>query len=206
MTKLVTASASATSAADAVRVLLPWANGEALHPAEVRGRIMRFLTTPIEEGDLVVGLTADEGERLAAGVISDARLRRLHQEFQELLADASATQSRKWPKKLWRFPTLSYGRVIVTHDRKDVFVNWISGELRDLLLYTTWHLLTKAKPVALARCSAPAPGDWSKTCGNWLVKQGGRRGPSATRCSATCRQRVNRKKKADDVKANRRRA
>jgi hypothetical protein len=188
--KFVTASQTAVDALDA---LLPWANGEPLNAVEVRGRIMRFLSAPIGDDDLLLGLSAADGERLATGRISDSELAGLQRDLRELIVDVLETRARKSLTRLWHWPSLGYGRVIVSRDRKKVTVTWVSGGLRDLLLYTVWHLLTRPDALAVARCEAPAAGNWKQTCGKWFVKRGGRRGPSRKHCSDACRQRVFRK-------------
>jgi hypothetical protein len=189
MPKFVTAAA----APEALGALLPWVNGEQLHPTEIQGRIVRFLSTPIAGSDLLLGLGADDGYRLAAGRVPAAQLRQLRRDLRDLLADVAEARARPWPKRLWRWPTLGYARVVVTRRRRPVAVTWLSGGLRDLLLYAVWYLLTGLDALTLGHCPAPAAGNWSRRCDNWFIVSGGRRGPRGKYCAQKCRVRAHRK-------------
>jgi hypothetical protein len=69
----------------------------------------------------------------------------------------------------------------------------VAGELRDTLIYSVMRTLTEPGAVALARCPAPAPNDWSRRCDRWFIATGKRRGRPAKHCSNDCRQRTFRK-------------
>jgi hypothetical protein len=62
----------------------------------------------------------------------------------------------------------------------------VDGALRDLVPFLVAHLLTAPRMVALMRCPAPAPRNWSERCGRFFIRAR-RRGRPPDYCSTACR-------------------
>ena len=195
-----------------LEALLPWLNGDAIGRSEVVACVLRLLTSAMfdtpEAGDLL------GWHNLTGRAVSDRQLASLRKELLRVLdeteepGDRAASvrglpslrfgihRARARPVKL---PTEAARRAAVKGG--GAFRVTVIGTLRDIVLYAFLRTLTDPGAVYLARCPAPAPGDWSKACGKWLVARGGkRRGRSREFCSDRCRVRAHRVKEANTTK------
>jgi hypothetical protein len=76
----------------------------------------------------------------------------------------------------------------------------VAGDIRDVVIYEVWRILTDPGIVTLARCPAPRAGNWRQRCGHWFITRGERRGRSREYCSDKCRQRLWKKIDAEKAK------
>ena len=190
-------------------LLLPWINGESLRDADIRERLFSFLEPAAgvfaadvdERGRIRTALPTVNAElfgkqyaRPKVQPISAARLERLRNELRELLnGDVRLRQ-------------LTSLRFALFKDRQNgAYVVGVDGRLCDLVVYQVMRLLTVPSSVVLAQCQAPAPGDWKKRCGNWLVTGGDRRGRRRLYCSGACRVRAFAKAENENLRDARRR-
>jgi len=199
--------ANATTAPDRLGLLLPWLNGHQLSKRDILSRVMQFASSPV--GGELVGFQAVQAEQMAAGRISHQQLARIRRDLLALLEDVAAPKAgrtRRWPSRLWRLSSLRFtaassGRdpqklsTLKSQERRDylgagAYLMWVSGRLRDVLVYTVMRTLTEPGAVALARCPAPSLDDRSRPCGSWLIAIGARRGRPGTYCSDACRVRT----------------
>jgi len=199
--------ATATTAPDRLGLLLPWLNGDRLSKREILSRVTQFVSSPV--GGELIGFQAVQAEQMAAGGISDLQLARIRRDLLTLLEDVAAPKAgrtRRWPSRLWRLSSLRF--TAASSGRKDVklsalntqerraylgpgaYLMWVSGRLRDVLVYTMMRTLTEPGAVSLARCPAPSLNDRSRPCGGWLIAIGARRGRPGTYCSDACRVRT----------------
>jgi hypothetical protein len=85
---------------------------------------------------------------------------------------------------------------------------WVDGGLRDVLLFTLLHLLTTSGAGIVARCPAPAEGDWSRKCGRWFLaaREGPGRPPEYCSPRCTGRERDKERHRADVLRQKAKRA
>lgn len=83
------------------------------------------------------------------------------------------------------------------YEAPGAFVMVVSGGIHDLMMFLVLHLLT-AEGMAgmLARCPAPRPREWEKTCENWLLRTG--HGRKSEYCSDACKTRAHAKRKKEE--------
>lgn len=199
--------ATATTAPDRLGLLLPWLNGDRLSKQDILSRVMQFTASPI--GGELVGFHAVHAEQMATGRISHQHLARIRRDLLAMLEDVAAPKAGRahpWPSRLWRLPSLKFtaasrGRqaaklsTLKSKERRDylgagAYRMWVSGRLRDVLVYSAMRTLTEPGAITLARCPAPSLDDRSRPCGGWLIAIGARRGRPGTYCSNACRVRT----------------
>jgi hypothetical protein len=61
-----------------------------------------------------------------------------------------------------------------------------ASRLRDLVPFLVLHLLAMPGAIGVARCSAPAPNDWTQRCGRLFIIATGRKGRPREYCSREC--------------------
>jgi hypothetical protein len=182
------------TAPERLQLLLPWINGDGLATALVRERLWRFLephTGAYGSGLEARGYTRTLRPSINSELFGRDSKRRLN--LSRLRQDLRALMNGTLDH---RFPSL---RFAVQHwpSGSGQYVVAVDGRVRDVVLYQVMRLLTAPGMVVLARCPAPAPNDWSRTCGNWLVTRGRHRGRPSTYCSMKCRVRFKRKADAE---------
>lgn len=190
-----------------LELLLPWFNGDVDEPGEALDRFLAL--TMAAWGDVadgvLLGVEVEPGGRLTARQWANLR---------QVLVDVLETTAEPLVGRtppLHALPSLRFGVSRIrerpaklprgARERRAVegpgaFRRTVSGRLRDVVRYAFERTLTEPGTVHLARCPAPAPRDWSRTCGRWFLK-GGRRGPAARYCSERCRVRAWRVKDSD---------
>ena len=199
---------SVMAAPKRLQLLLPWLNGDHGSPGM---KLNWFLAESVQAwGDSTqFSHSDDRGFGFAQAELDD--LRRV---LLEILDMAEQTgEGRPWR----RLESLEFG-VIRQREKPAKLPRGASerrealkpgafglagfGNLLDILVYAFMRTLTEPGTVLLSRCPAPAPGDWSRICGRYLIS-GGRVGRPQEYCSDACRVRTNRRNEAE---ANKRRS
>lgn len=190
--------------AERLELLLPWLNGDVDDPGKALGVFLgEYVAAGREPPGGPTEILGNPG-----GDLTRRQLDELRGELLQLLettepgADLDPWHSlsslefawtRQWERPA-RLPKAVAERRAV--EGPGAFSLSVFGDLPDVVLYAFGRTLTEAGAVHLSRCPAPAPRDWSSTCGRWFVK-GGRRGPAARYCSERCRVRAWRVKDSD---------
>lgn len=196
----------ATTAPERFELLLPWLNGDALPHGDVVVRVVRF----IAESGLI-------GPRPSANAFSETALVGLRRRLLKMLTGTvpgRGERQRQPFETTWALPSLRFEvvrnggasaklSVLTAAERRahlgpSRYQMVVLGELRDVLIYAVMRTLTEAGAVALARCPAPAPHDWSARCDRWFIVTGQRRGRPADYCSTNCRVRNFKKAAAEN--------
>jgi len=199
--------------------LLPWIEGEPLSRQEVDAKIFGFLGSTFavwaKDPSAELADTVPEPE-----VLTDRQLEVLRRKLRSLLEEANEPsedyapalepEPSLEPKTMHSLRSLRFGVVREearpnklpknARERKRIlgpgaFKLVLSGKLGDLMVYALMRTLTEPGAVTLGRCPAPAPNDWSRRCGRFVIS-GKRRGRPAQYCSDACRIRSFREKDA----------
>lgn len=196
------------SAPARLNLLLPWLNGEAFSADEVRRLVMSFVleTRRAWQARPDCPLLGASVEAVAGVPYWQAsRTENLRATLAEVLDGASPATRR--PATWRQLPSLRWDVIRVGSDqppwkvsrlsRRDrrahfapgTYRQLLAGEPADLVVYCLVRTLTEEGAVALARCPAPAPRDWSRRCERWFCVTGGGRGRPREYCSLKCRKR-----------------
>jgi hypothetical protein len=196
-----------TTAAERLQTLLPWVNGDSSDAREPLAAFLKSFDGSASSGHLRALYEAGQDE-LQTGAVSLDALRR---DVEEVLMSGFPPEpgySYVWGSRTRSLPSLRFGVWLNPHARKlpakarhwwrtepGAFIRTVDGKLRDLAPYLVMHLMTMRGMVTLARCPAPAAGDWMKRCGRFLVS--GATGRPRTFCRDACKVRADSKKRRD---------
>lgn len=187
------------TAPERIELLLPWLNRDEDDPGDAIGRFLdEFVAARQTETLGYDGRTAALTKRQA---------NQLRRELRHIL-DLAEHVDLGYP---WHSQSALKFTVLRQRDRPDrmpkaaaerqavegsgAFRLQVHGPLPDIVLYAFVQTLLEPGMVQLARCMAPAPGDWSETCGRYLVT-GKRPGRPRIYCSRACRVRAWREKES----------
>jgi hypothetical protein len=169
----------------ALAQLLPWVNGAAA-PKQARPAIAAFLRAFDGGADSShLRVMYDAGQDELAGADLDA----IRKHVVALLRSGFPPEPGMpavWGSRLAAMPSLTFGvkraapesrgikgRVRDTWSKQPgAFTVLLDGELLDLLRYLLLHVLAMPGTVNLTRCPAPAPGNWQKRCGKFVLSTG----------------------------------
>lgn len=187
------------TAPERLRLLLPWLNGDA---CAAGGTLDSFLFACMDAWGDGTELVCSVGP----GAFTPSQESALRRDLLRLLETTVGDQVQWWSLGSLRFtarrrrqkpaklPKSAAGRREALGPGAFAFA--VDGLRRDVLLYAFLRTLTEPGAVRLSRCPAPAPRDWSRTCGRFLVS-GGHVGQPATYCSTACRVRAARQKESE---------
>jgi len=179
--------------------LLDWVQRDDLPRGEVVRRLRMFIAAFQRRGarPRVSSYSTALARRLTSKelAITHAKLGKLVLLAESFQGERHPTKADITPEDVW-FPLRAASlRFLVAPERGD-WTPWVeAGRLSDLVPFLAYSLLVG--PVRLARCPAPARGNWKKTCDRLFAQSG--RGRPRRHCSDECTER-----RADMVKHQRR--
>lgn len=188
-------------------LILPWLLGDPLSHVEIRRRIASFIAESRLAGPDLIWLHVPPRQwrnrraRVAGNPWQPERLERLRSRLLALLTEAVPPAPPRRARDTMRaLPSLRLtiartraprpAGTLSTDERRTylgphAYRMVVDGELDDVVTYCVMRTLTEPGAVALVRCPAPAPGNWSERCGRFLVAGG--RGRPREYCSLACR-------------------
>jgi hypothetical protein len=193
-----------STAAYRLAILLPWLNGvESMEAAWGPTHPLNQFVNASRRESTVLSWSGGEPSKLALEAIrhelieileeAEGKVHKRHWNGHFVTLQLIADRVRKRPKRLP--PKGSPERQAL--EGPGAFQLQIGVQsLRDLVVYLLKvHTLAESGAVYLARCEAPAAGDWSRSCGKWIAS-GGRRGPRRKYCPGdACRVRAQRRER-----------